>query len=375
MKQKKIVALAIIFLCAVASFVTIQELFDCKDSWRGKFYVGVEMAYGNFNDYQFVISEVKNYTNLVVIGSPEISLNQTLLNEICDYICESGLNFIVLFTSPVEYLYNPYVWIIKAREKYGEKFLGVYRIDEPGGKQVDTDEYKFVVEAENFTDAAQTYVENLYAHLEYYIYSGAKIFTSDYALYWFDYESGYDCVLTEFGWNHSRELHTALCRGAAKVQNKKWGAIITWEYNGTPFIESGEEMYNDMVLAYHAGANYIVIFNYPKVSCFGVLNEEHLVALKRFWEYINIYPERYGMYKGQVAYVLPDGYGFGFRHAYDNLWGLWEADDLSEKIWDDLKYLLSAYGLSLDVVYCEKEFLGIVKEKYGKVFFWNETIY
>jgi hypothetical protein len=374
MKKRKIIAVIAVCLCTFTLFITVQELFDHKESWHGKFYVGVELAYGDFEDYRFMVNEVKKYTNLVVIGSPEISLNQTLLNEICDYIYGSGLNFIVLFTSPIEYLYNPYVWIIKAREKYGEKFLGVYRIDEPGGKQVDNDEYKFVVKAGNFTEAANTYVEILYAHLEYYIYSGAKVFTSDYALYWFDYKSGYDCVLTQFGWNHSKELHTALCRGAAKVQDKEWGVIITWKYNNMPFIESGEEMYNDMVVAYHAGANYVVIFNYPKVSRFGVLTEEHLVALKRFWEYINLYPERYGMDRGCAVYVLPESYGFGFRNMHDNLWGLWYSDGLSEKVWSDLRYLLSVYGLSLDVVYCEKEFLDVIKGKYDKVFFWNETI-
>jgi hypothetical protein len=38
---------------------------------------------------------VKNYTNLFVIGSLEMSFNQTALNEACDYVVDSGLQLIV----------------------------------------------------------------------------------------------------------------------------------------------------------------------------------------------------------------------------------------------------------------------------------------
>ncbi len=62
--------------------------------------MGVEIAYENANasDVKVMVDKVKDYTNLIVIGSPEISLNQTALNETCDYISNAGLNFIVLFT-------------------------------------------------------------------------------------------------------------------------------------------------------------------------------------------------------------------------------------------------------------------------------------
>ena len=50
-----------------------------------------------------------------------------------------------------------------------------------------------------------------------------KLFTADYALYWFTYQGGYDVILAEFGWNHSRPLNIALARGAATMQDKEWG--------------------------------------------------------------------------------------------------------------------------------------------------------
>ena len=92
------------------------------------------------------------------------------------------------------------------------------------------------------------------------------MFTSDYALYWFDYLAGYDAIFAELGGNRgtdSKIQQIALCRGAAKVQNKQWGAIITWAYNNPPYMENGTEMLQDMRTAYRAGANYLIIFNYP----------------------------------------------------------------------------------------------------------------
>ena len=46
------------------------------------------------------------------------------------------------------------------------------------------------------------------------------MFTSDYALYWFDYFVGYDTVFVELGWNHDTLLHIALGRGAVNLQEK-----------------------------------------------------------------------------------------------------------------------------------------------------------
>ena len=44
-----------------------------------------------------------------------------------------------------------------------------------------------------------------------------QMFTSDYALYWFDYLAGYDAVFVELGWNNSRIQQIALGMGSANV--------------------------------------------------------------------------------------------------------------------------------------------------------------
>ena len=147
--------IALISVVSVSPSVAI-ELFNNKRQSIQEFFVGVEFAYGDVGDLKDLVDKVKNYTNLVVIGSPEISFNQNLLNETCDYIHDAELYFIVMVTGPSKYNNDLSVWIMNAEEKYGDRFLGVYRLDEPGGNQLDDGKTKFVSEAKNYTDAAET---------------------------------------------------------------------------------------------------------------------------------------------------------------------------------------------------------------------------
>ena len=376
-----VLGITLIVILSVSIIASIDWLYNSKST--PEFFVGVEFAYASDNvtglkglvsDLKEMVDDVKNYTNLFVIGNPEITIDETTLNETCDYIYDAGLHFIVFFTSTTSYLYNPYVWIIRASQKYGERFVGAYRIDEPGGKQLDNNKDRFVLEAKNNTHAAENFVNISNIHLEYWIYSGTKIFTSDYGLYWFDYKSGYDTVLAQFGFNLSRPLSIGLCRGAATAQNKDWGAIVTWTYDHGPYIESAQALYDDMTLAYRAGAKYVVVFNYPKVGRYGILTEAHLDAMKNFWQYIHSNPGDYGTERGEVAYVLPQDYGFGFRSANDNIWGFWAADQVSKKMWHDANNLVNRYGSRLDIVYNDPENYEYVKSHYNELFLWNETV-
>jgi hypothetical protein len=365
-----IILIAVLSVCIIA---TIDWLGSLRSD--PEFFVGVEFAYSdNINDLKDLVDKVKNYTNLFVIGSLEISFNQTVLTEACDYIVDAGLDFIVLFTDTETYSYEPFVWIEEAKQKYGDRFSGVYRFDEPGGNQLDQGPYRMVENATNYTDVAATYVKHLRIHIDYYLNYTPRMFTADYGLYWFDYKAGYDAVLAEFGWNFSRQLHMALCRGAAAVQNRDWGVIVTWTYNGTPYLQSRDELYSDLKLAYDAGAKYVVIFDYPKIEQYGILTEDHFDAIQDFWNYMHSNPQNFGVNEGRVAYVLPKDYGFGFRNAEDKIWGLWDADDLSQKVTADVNKLIGQYGSRLDIVYDEVEVMDAVKSCYNKLFFWNQTI-
>jgi hypothetical protein len=394
MSQRTPFALGIILIAVL--FVSIVATIDWLGSAHSdpEFFVGVDFAYSNnVDDLKNLVDKVKDYTNLFVLGSVEMTFNKTALDESCDYIYDAGLYFIILFTDtdmyrrgpnsttiePSTWIYQPMVWIYEARQKYGDKFWGVYRYDEPGGNQLDDAPYALLNRTEavaygTHSNASTYYVRNLSYLVKYYKYISNELFTADYGLYWFDYKAGYNAIFAEFGWNQSRPLHIALCRSAAKAHNKDWGAIVTWEYTDEPYIESREELYDDMILAYKTGAKYVVVFDYPKIEQYGILTEDHFDAMKDFWNYVNSNPQEHGVIQGEVAYVLPQDYGFGFRNAEDTIWGLWNADDLSQKVWDDTNTLIDQYSSRLDIVYDDAEVMDAVKSRYNKLFFWNQTI-
>ena len=383
-------------------FVVVLYSTIDKQNSIPEFFVGVEYAIDNHSveDCKALVDRVKNFTNLFVVDSLGITLDMNNLNEVCDHVYDAGLYFVVFFISPVEeeefinlegeqgpqlvfrYNYYPHLWVADAKEKYGNKFLGAYTMDEPGGNQLDSGTFQLVKEAKDQTEAAELFVDMLYYNIEYYLYAreieDITVLTSDYGFYWYDYKAGYDTVLVEFAWNHSRPLHLALCRGAANVQNRDWGVMVTWTYNAPPYLVSGNELYDDLILAYHNGAKYAVIFDHPETeySEYGILTEEHFESIEDFWNYINNNQEKHGTEKADVAYVLPENYGFGFRSLEDNLWGLWSAntDERTEKIWMDVNYLIDEYGFSLDIVYSDPEFNADLKLHYDKLFFWNETL-
>ena len=60
------------------------------------FFVGVDTAYDDVEDIKKLVDEVKSYTNLFGIGSSGITYDRTKLDEICQYVYESGLYFIVI---------------------------------------------------------------------------------------------------------------------------------------------------------------------------------------------------------------------------------------------------------------------------------------
>ncbi len=372
-------ALASILIIVVCLGIIISADWFTSTKGDREFYVGVEYAYGdNASEVKALVDKVKDYTNLFVLGSSDLSFNESGLTESCDFIANEGLHFIVMFTDITMYNYNTSVWVDEARTKYGNLFLGIYRYDEPGGIQLDQPENSMsimVSEAENYSDAAQQYTNYMYYHVDYYhkFFHNISVFTADYGLYWFNYKSSYDGLLAEFVWNHSRQIPIALCRGAAETLGKDWGVIITWKYDQAPYLESGEELYNDLRMAYTAGAKYAVVFSYPSIGNYGTLAEEHFDALQRFWDSIQNDKE-FGSDNAEVVYVLPKDYGFGFRSATDTIWGLFKADELTAKIWSDVLLLEGQYGSRFDIVYDDGLTSDYLQNRYDQVFFWDQTV-
>ena len=363
-----------VFLVSIllASIILAQGFLFGNDSnvAFGSFFVGVDVAYESMDENKELIDKVSSYTNLFVIGCTGITHNTTKLDEICQYIYDKGLSFIVYTDRRLQYQ-----WVEQAIGRWGDRFLGFYMWDENGGKQIDLSMILPVMQADNYTDAADKFVERLKSSsflMSYSSFDGRPLFTSDYVLYWFVYKVGYDVLLAQFGWNYSRQLNVALVRGAATVQGKDWGVIVSWTYDQPPYIESGPKLYEDLVLAYENGAKYVVVFDSDKNYMQGILKEEHYQALRDFWQYRVEHPNGEYVNGDRVAFVLPKGYGYGFRGPDDKIWGLWESDALSFEISQKLGDLLEEYDKRLDVIYDDDlEF----DDTYSRYIFWNSTIY
>ena len=258
--------------------------------------------------------------------------------------------------------------------------MGVYYYDEPGGIWLDYEGWGNFVELlpETTCDSvAETYTrlfkrDGGYKELRA---NSITIFTSDYLLYWFDYLMDYDVVFAQLGWNHTETQDIALVRGAANLQNKTWGTMITWKYNQPPYLDAPENVYNQLISSYESGAEYIVIFNYPtypEENQYGIMTNEHFEALERFWNDTVTNPDVvHGSTEVEAVLVLPNNYGWGMRNIEDKIWAFWRPDENSEQIWNISRQLLTQYGLRLDVVYDDLAFP--VTGKYQKIYYWNQT--
>jgi hypothetical protein len=203
--------------------------------------------------------------------------------------------------------------------------------------------------------------------------SNAKLFTSEYALDWFDYQAGYDVVLAQLGWGQNATQNIARVRGAATMQGKSWGTMVTWASTTVPYLMSGNQMFEEMRQSYRSGADYVVVFNYDQSYNFAgengtttgtaLLQEEHFTALEKFWNEVICNPNETNSAAGSVAFVLPQYYGWGMRFSEDKIWGIWRADNTTRTIWDNLQAALAKYYSELDIIYNDPAYT--LQGKYG----------
>jgi hypothetical protein len=349
------------------------------------FLFGVSFGGNTTSQAKQLIDKVKGYTNLIVINSWETSINETALNEVCEYAVDANLKFMVFFDylSHIGYPWH-LTWLDTAKERWDEEFLGVYLYDEPGGRQIDSGDWEggdndYIERVSDYSEAAEFFVTDISSTWGMQDLKNRNVtaFTSDYALYWFDYLAGYDGVFVELGWNHSRPQQIGLGRGAANVQGKEWGAIITWTYQNPPYLGNRAEILEDMKTAYRAGAKYLIVFNYPTDppdNPYGILTDDHFDAMETFWETIHS-PQQGSLekVKAEAAFVLPKDYGWGMRRVDDNIWfPEWGSDSLSPLIWENMNKLIERHGLKLDIIYDDPRFS--FEDKYSNIYFWSDII-
>ena len=231
--------------------------------------------------------------------------------------------------------------------------------------------FKFSFEC---TDLANLYVNNLQSTLSAIgNQSYVKLFTSDYALYWFDYLGGYDTVFAELFGTQSDAQALALDRGAADMQNKNWGVMIEPASQSPLSLQNGTQMYNELRQVYENGAEYAVVFNYsPSGNGTGLLQDEQFASIQKFWTDVVQNPKVTNNITGQDALVLPNDYGSGVRNPNDTIWGIWQADNSSQQVWNAVQTSLAKYGSKLDIVYDDSAYP--VEGQYQHVYYWNQTI-
>ena len=402
--MKKVLALTLLILLVAAVFVAaavylLDSQANQKANRQTDFHVGISWGGNTTAEAKLLIDKVKAYTNLFVVQSGPVSVNETAMNEIVDYAVSSGLDVIVYFG-----FFNPAYpwqlpWLDYAKQQWGNRFLGVYLNDEPGGSTIDanwtgyfnqikirnaSDYYLHVPAIDlalndslppDYDQAAVHFLDAVEVDLGLQELKNRSItaFTSDYALYWFDYLGGYDTLFAEFGSNHSIAQNIALARGAARMQNKTWGAIITWKYSQPPYLDSGSAIYEQMLDAYMSGAKYVVIFDYPQIqgNPYGILTDEHFKALEDFWSVVQDAKVDVNA-NADAVLVLPRNYGWGMRNPDDHIWGVWGPDEKSPVIWNISRELLSRYGLGLDIIYEDAHFP--VEDRYRRIYYWNQKV-
>lgn len=388
--RKTVIAILLVLIVAVAFFVAYSLNLPAKPPPAAPkpFYFGVELGYNTtLAGAESLIDTVKGYTNLLLIASPTIIKNETLLNETCDYAYNAGLYFMPVYYQNIDNStfigYLPNVWFTEAKQRYGSHLLGVYYYDEPGGSQLDTSQIipnpVLTSPPTSYLDYA-TYFNWLWNHsgggiqlTANFVHSlNSTLLTSDYALYWFDYELGYDTILAQFGWNNSRPMQISLARGAATAQNKNWGAIVTWTYNQTPYYEPPAEMYSDMVLAYNCGASYVAVYDSSADYAGSILTPQYYQELQAFWNYTQQNPTKHGSLKADTAVVLPQDYAFGFRSLTDSVWQQHTATAWTQTMYLNITSLLNQYNSSLDIVYSDPQFHNAITSHYSKVLYWPQ---
>ena len=89
-----------------------------------EFFVGIDVAFYDLDEMYNLIDEVNAYTNLFIIGTTDVSLNESRLYAACQYLSDLDMYFIIYIPGSLS------LQMIKEIEiRYGDHFLGIYYDD------------------------------------------------------------------------------------------------------------------------------------------------------------------------------------------------------------------------------------------------------
>ncbi|MDR2202751.1 MAG: hypothetical protein LBE76_00270, partial [Nitrososphaerota archaeon] len=130
--KRKLFAIMGILLLVVGLFVAINYSVLSK---KQEFYGGVTYCGSSVQEAKELIDKVKDYTNLFVLQSGPFMTNIEAMNEIGNYVIASNLNYAISGGELNKDWINS--WLIEAKQKWGDQFIGIYYFDEPGGNMLD----------------------------------------------------------------------------------------------------------------------------------------------------------------------------------------------------------------------------------------------
>src|SRR4030065_2341513 len=101
MKTRAWLLLAVITVSAALPYMYAYHAWSAVG--EDEFHFGVTYGFNTTQEAKLLIDKVKDYTDLFVIDSWDMTTHETLLNGVCDYAAEAGLIFILY----VELIYPP----------------------------------------------------------------------------------------------------------------------------------------------------------------------------------------------------------------------------------------------------------------------------
>ncbi|MCL1970158.1 MAG: hypothetical protein FWF66_01660 [Candidatus Bathyarchaeota archaeon] len=147
MKQLKllvtiIIAILIISTIAATSYIILnkqkeEQTKQEEEQSQKPFYVGVTYCGSSVQEAKELIDKVKNYTNLFTLQSGSLANDTAAINEIGDYACAANLNYAIFGNTRSISGYLIKNITLEAKARWGEQFIGIYFLDEPGGNMLD----------------------------------------------------------------------------------------------------------------------------------------------------------------------------------------------------------------------------------------------
>src|SRR3990170_5955088 len=97
MKQIWLLLLIALLVSALCLPIVYFHYKIRDEASKENLFFGVSFGLNTTSEAKLLIDKVKGYTNLFVINSWAISINETALNEICEYAVKADLEFVVYF--------------------------------------------------------------------------------------------------------------------------------------------------------------------------------------------------------------------------------------------------------------------------------------